>query len=114
MISRKRLVRISTCCKYWSEANNVRARDIRKMQNDTVASIKVTKKGDSSFPDIRRRNLPNSTSTNWNPNKSIANFGHAFDSLHRKEYNAQRIQKIIGKKIIFIGDDNVLRFTVHV
>ena len=87
---------------YWSDANNIRAQSIRRLPKDNVTitntnTTKLSRKSDSSFPDIRLRDFSASR-----PKPKIqACSGHAFEGLQRREFTAQKTKKITGTDFIF-------------
>ena len=105
---RKREIRVKPLCHlYWSDANNIRAQSIRRLPKDNVTvtntntnTTKLSRKSDSSFPDIRLRNL-SASRPNSNQPKVQAFLGHAFEGLQKREFTAQRIKKITGTVFIF-------------
>ena len=92
---------------YWSDANNIRAQSIRRLPKDNVTvtntntnTTKLSRKSDSSFPDIRLRDFSASRPNSIQPIIKACS-GYAFEGLQRREFTAQKIKKITGTDFIF-------------
>lgn len=84
---------------YSSDTKNVYAEAIRtvRLHNHPETTVnKADRKADSSFPDVRKRDIDNGSSMRGRHYETRTHFGPAFDVIKKREFSSQRMNSIIG------------------
>ena len=84
---------------YSSDTKNVYAEAIRtvRLHNHPETTVnKADRKADSSFPDVRKRDIDNGSSMRARNHETRTHFGPAFDVIRKREFSAQRMKSLIG------------------
>lgn len=86
---------------YSSDTKNVYAdaiRNVRLHNHPNTTANTSDRRADSSFPDVRKRDIDNGSSMRARNHETRTHFGPAFDVIRKREFSAQRMKSLIGSR----------------